>query len=93
MFHGLKEKDKKLFVIAQKNVLDGPRYYPWFNTRNTPLSLIKCKEGEQIWNHEEALITSKQAIDLHLEGWRRSVEREYHKRLFVQKMANRLVTA
>ncbi|CAJ0606264.1 unnamed protein product [Cylicocyclus nassatus] len=94
MFHGLKEKDKKRFVATQKNVVDGPWFYPWFDTLRAPLNLNKCKGGEQTWNHEAALITSKQAIDSHLEQWRRRVELEYHKKLLsVQRMANRLYTA
>ncbi|KAL6732597.1 hypothetical protein Aduo_003343 [Ancylostoma duodenale] len=48
MFHARKEADKKNFSAPQQRNLQGPEFWPWFDTLKSPLNITKCREGTYI---------------------------------------------
>ncbi|KAL6732595.1 hypothetical protein Aduo_003342 [Ancylostoma duodenale] len=48
MFHARKEAHKQNFSAPQVRRLQGPEFWPWFDTLRTPLNLTLCREGGYI---------------------------------------------
>ncbi|RCN48457.1 hypothetical protein ANCCAN_05452 [Ancylostoma caninum] len=81
MFHSRKEADKVEFVATNKRILDGPKFFPWYDTLKTPLNLAECRKGNFVWNHEPALIVPRIELDRHMNKTKQEVMEEYRSKL------------
>ncbi|XGW23674.1 hypothetical protein V3C99_005696, partial [Haemonchus contortus] len=77
MFHARKEADKKKYKMEDIRQLDGPQFFPWFDTLSSPVILEECGKEELHWNHDPHLILSKFTILQHLNKWKKYVDKEF----------------
>ncbi|VDO65749.1 unnamed protein product [Haemonchus placei] len=67
--------------------LDGPQFFPWFDTLSSPVIIEECGKEELHWNHDPHLILSKVTILQHLDKWKKFVDKDFQ--LVAEKIRGR----